>query len=243
MKLELTHAVVFVLAATAFASPMAVLADDSTETQLPDPGMLPDSPFYVLKTFGEAVRMAFTFNETEKVKLHVELAENRLAEAEKMQAANNTRLSQKALERYREQLGEVENGTERLKLRNLTVEGIDEYMNRTTSKHIAVLTRVLAKAPDAAKPGLENALANAEEHQDKIRTRLVEWATTSGKNVTTVIRNKTVSTQCVTAADCANLPHVMVLGRWECDDGKCKWAMNETTGDSPASNVRAGKAK
>ena len=219
------------------------LASAQDAASLPDPGMLPDSPFYVLKTFGEDVRMIFTFNETEKVKLHVELAETRLAEAEKLQESNNTRLSQKALERYREQLGEAENRTERLMRSNITVEDIDEWMNRTTSKHIAVLQRVLAKAPEAAKAGLERALANAEEHRDKVRTRLVEWATTSGKNITTVIRNKTVSTQCATVADCADLPHIMVLGHWECDDGKCKWTMNETAGESSMSNVRTGKAK
>jgi hypothetical protein len=239
--MKLGHACVAFLALLALAGAQAASAQDAAS--LPDPGMLPDSPFYGFKTFGEAVRMFLTFNETEKVKLHVELAEARLAEAEKLQELNRTQLSQKALERYREQLGEAENRTEGMKLRNLTVEGIDEYMNRTTSKHIAVLARVLANAPEAAKPGLENALANAEEHQDKVRTRLVEWATTSGKNVTTVIRNKTVSTQCATVADCADLPHIMVLGHWECDDGRCKWAKNETAGESSASNVRPGKAK
>jgi len=206
----------------------AIAQTETNETQLADPGMLPDNPFYVFKTFGEAVRMLLAFNEKEKIKLHIELAEIRLAEAKKLQELNRTALAQKALERFRERLSEAENRTERLRRSNITVEDIDEWMNRTTSKHIAVLQRVLAKAPEAAKAGLQNALANAEEQRDKVRTRLVEWATEHGENATTVIRNKTVSTHCETVADCADLPHIMVLGNWECDKGKCKWATNET---------------
>jgi len=207
--------------------------------ELADPGILPDSPFYFFKTFGEDARLFFTFNDTERVRLKLTYAGNRLAEAKAMQDRNDTVEVDRLLLRYREHVESAERDRERIRLRNITVEDIDAYMNQTTSRHIAVLTRVLENAPDSAKAGIRNALDNAEEHRDAVRTRLVEWATASGKNITAVIGNRTVSTQCAAAADCESLPHIMIVGHWECEAGRCRYAADESAG-SPASNVGAG---
>ena len=211
--------------------------------------MLPDNPFYLLKTFGEQVRMLLTFNQKEKIKLHIELAEVRLAEAKRLQELNRTTLAQRALEGYERQMQIAENETERLKLRNITVDDIDAYMNQTTSKHIRVLVRVLANAPDAAKPGLQNALENAFENRERVYTRLMERIganATSAEAGNITAANKTRNRQCEVASDCEGLVHIMVLGNWECEGGRCKWAIAEANESSALPiNVskNAGSAK
>lgn len=52
----------------------------NAQTLLPDPGTLPDSPFYGLKRFFEGIGTAFTFDQEARATRSLELAELRLAE-------------------------------------------------------------------------------------------------------------------------------------------------------------------
>jgi len=154
--------------------PSLTLAQEGEETELEDPGILPDHPFYGFKLFTERLRLMFAFSEKAKIQLKLKIAERRLAEAEQMVLMNKTQIMQRVMERYQEQLQEMEQIRERLRLRNITADDVDEWMNRTTNKHIYVLRRVLQQAPPAAVSGLQNALQNAETNREKIRERLME---------------------------------------------------------------------
>ncbi len=54
------------------------------ELPLPDPGITPDSPFYVLDMFFEGMQEFFTFNPQAKARLHVAFAAERIAEIKVM---------------------------------------------------------------------------------------------------------------------------------------------------------------
>lgn len=180
--------------------PSIVFAQETTSTTNEaeeSPGILPDNPFYGLKVFVEKLQLTLTFNEKARIKLRLKLAERRLSEAEQMALRNKTQVVEQLIERYREHVEEAEQERERLRLRNITVEDVDEWMNRTTNKHIYVLQRVLERAPEQAKPGLQNALENAERNRDRIRDRLLERIRNITTTTTTVleIEETTTTTQ------------------------------------------------
>lgn len=65
-------------------------------------GMTPDSPWYGFKTFGEKMRLAFTFKQEAKAKTEIELAELRLLEAKAMFMKGNVEAFKKAQEKHDE---------------------------------------------------------------------------------------------------------------------------------------------
>lgn len=91
MKKLITYSIslFLVLGVNSFAAAQAqqVTSTQSTTTQatttqatLPPAGLTPDSPFYFLNQFREAVQMFFTFNPEAKAKLEVSFASERVAE-------------------------------------------------------------------------------------------------------------------------------------------------------------------
>lgn len=142
------------------------------EDGLEDPGTLPDSPLYGWKRFMERVRLWTTFKQEAKVQLQMKFAERRLAEAEKMQAKGNQGQADKMMARYQYHMEEAERFRAMLEEQGTTDETIDAWMEQTTNKHIRVLERVKANAPEAAQSGLQNALQRAEANQAKIKARI-----------------------------------------------------------------------
>ncbi|MFH0803726.1 MAG: DUF5667 domain-containing protein, partial [Candidatus Tagabacteria bacterium] len=63
------------------------------EENLPDPGTLPDSNFYFLKSWKESVQTFFTFGAENKAKQFLHLAEVRLAEYQKMIEKEKTEIA------------------------------------------------------------------------------------------------------------------------------------------------------
>lgn len=136
---------------------LAVLAQDS---DLPDPGLTPDSPFYFLKTWKETIQTFFTFGAENKAKQFLHLAEVRLAEYQKMIEKGKTEIAQRTLDKYEKQLNhalEKAEGKEKLK----------EKISEKILKHQGVLEDVLEKVPEEAKEGLERAIENSQKALEK----------------------------------------------------------------------------
>ena len=76
MKKIITLIALVMLVSTSFVS--------AQQTLPISPGILPDSPFYGLKTALERIRMAFTFGYENKVNYGLYLAEKRLVEIEEI---------------------------------------------------------------------------------------------------------------------------------------------------------------
>ena len=70
------------------------------ETELPDPGMTPDSPFYFLEIIAEEIGTFFTFGDLKKAERHAALAEERLAEVQAVIEKGKSELAEKNLEIY-----------------------------------------------------------------------------------------------------------------------------------------------
>jgi len=177
-------------------------------TDLPSPGILPDSPFYFLKAWKEAIQNFFTFGAENKAKQFLHLADVRLAEYQKMIEKGKTEIAQKTLDKYQKQLDHALQKIEELKNKGKDVASISQKAEDTVNKHIEVLQRNLEKAPDAAKKGLQNAIENSSKVLQKVggKTKKEQSCLDSGGTITTASCCKSVS----------DLPNTCLIGACGC---------------------------
>ncbi|MFH1714005.1 MAG: DUF5667 domain-containing protein, partial [Candidatus Nealsonbacteria bacterium] len=142
------------------------------ETELPDPGMTPDSPFYFLEIIAEEVGTFFTFGDLKKAERHAALAAERLAEAKAVVEEGKSELAEKTLERYEMQLNNSIARAEKAMAKGKDTEKVIEVLakvGQATSKHLEVLAEVYEKVPDEAKPAIENAMkASIKGHEKAV---------------------------------------------------------------------------
>ncbi|MFH1401986.1 MAG: DUF5667 domain-containing protein [Parcubacteria group bacterium] len=139
---------------------MGVLAQ---ETELPDPGLTPDSPFYFLKSWKESIQTFFTFGAENKAKQYLHLSEVRLAEYEKMVEKGKTEIAQKTFEKYEKQLNHALEKAGEAKEKGKNIAAFEKEASEKILKHQEVLERVLEKAPEQAKPAIEKAIEELKQ--------------------------------------------------------------------------------
>lgn len=123
-----------------------------SETELPEPGILPDSPFYGFKRAFEAMGSIFVFGEQARLERHLKLAEKRLAEAEAIAEKEKPRYMERLTNRYEERIRKANEISE-----NSGEENREQLMERVadaTSKHLEVLDRVYDQVPEEAKEAI-----------------------------------------------------------------------------------------
>jgi hypothetical protein len=140
-----------------------LLVSSAIAEELPNPGILPDHPLYPVKTFLEKVRLWLTFDPEARARFHAFLAEQRLAELNATLAQGKYQHALRLREEYERELNESESETEKAFGLGRNATALLEHVCDMTYKHIAVLERVLSRAPEAARPGLERAI-NASIH-------------------------------------------------------------------------------
>lgn len=137
---------VAVLGALAFSGAVQAQTSD-----LPDPGMLPGSPFYFAKGFFEGLGTVFTFGNSAKAKRYLELAEKRLAEAKALANQGDENM-QAAVARYEEQYAGAKKRAEQTESIDLEAQ-----VAGAATKHLSVLDEVIERVPDQAKEAVRAA--------------------------------------------------------------------------------------
>ncbi|NVM19918.1 MAG: hypothetical protein HWN80_19615 [Candidatus Lokiarchaeota archaeon] len=140
------------------------------ETELPDPGLTPDSPFYFLEIIAEEIGNFFTFGDLKKAERHAILAAERLAEAQVIAGKGKPELTEKTLARYENQLEKSMARVERAESKGENTEKVMEVLARVgqaTSIHLEVLAEVYEKVPEQAKPAIENAMKVSVKGHEK----------------------------------------------------------------------------
>jgi len=139
------------------------------ESELPSPGLLPDSPFYFLEIITEGIGTFFTFGDLKKAERHAVLAAERLAEAKAVVEKGKPEFVEKTLARYENQLN---NSIARAKKAQAKDQNVEEVMTRVgeaTSKHLEILAQVYEKVPEQAKSAIESAMkASLKGHEKAV---------------------------------------------------------------------------
>ncbi len=118
----------------------------------------PDGFFYPLKIWIEKLSLGLVFNQTEKAQKMLDLADERLKEAEEME--NGSEAFEKAMDEYTDQLQEFQdfiiNGSEN-RTRNISVnikQKIEDHANRTkayeSAGRISVIQQNIIEASSSA---------------------------------------------------------------------------------------------
>jgi len=128
------------------------------QTELSNPGLTPDSPFYFLDTLGEKIGMFFAFGSEKKAEKALKIAEEKLAEVKAMAEKNKTKALEKANQRYQEFLNLANSKTQKAKEKGKDVERLVTLISEKTLKHQEVLSEILEKIPEQAKSGIEKAI-------------------------------------------------------------------------------------
>ncbi len=126
---------------------------------------LPDSPLYPVKQLIEKIRLAVTTDNEAEVELHLQSAEERLAEADAMAEEGKTEEARQALNDMMKEMRAA------YKLAGM-VPGHDREILLAkfaviSQRHMLVLEGVLNRAPDSAKPAIERAIENSQSGLDK----------------------------------------------------------------------------
>ncbi len=137
---------------------------------LPDPGMLPDSPFYFLKSLSENIGTIFTFGDNAKAERFLNLSEKRLSEAKALADKGNTEMAERAIERYQEQVENALSRAERARERGEDTDDVLTRVSEATLRHQETLADVYEKVPEEAKPAIERAMERAMRgHEEAMR--------------------------------------------------------------------------
>ncbi len=158
-----------------------------------DVGILPDSPLYGLKKFGEGIQTFFTFDQVEKAKLKYRLAQLRLSEAEAMAKLGRAAIAENILKEYENSLNELEADQNSLSAAGKDVSSIAGLVGNGTYKHILVLQKVYNKVPDSAKTAIKKVLERSMERHEKISEKIAKLKEGGLVNITITMGNETVT--------------------------------------------------
>jgi hypothetical protein len=136
---------------------LLVLPHAYAQGEMPDPGVLPDSPFYGLKLFIESIGMTFTFGAEARAERALELAEVRLVEARAMAEMNKEDLAVKAVSDYESKMEEAEENAANIEDEEKRAEVLSR-IEAATSVHVDVLNEVKLQVPAQARAAIEAAI-------------------------------------------------------------------------------------
>ena len=144
------------------------------ETELPEPGLTPDSPLYFLERIAESIRTFFTFGDLKKAERYANLAAERLAEAKALAEKQKTELTEKTLLRYQEQLKKSTARAEEAKNKGEDTQEVMTKIGEAASVHLGVLAEIHGKIAENAQPAVENAIKTSFKEREKVVEALKE---------------------------------------------------------------------
>jgi len=130
-----------------------------------NPGLLPTNPFYFFKEFSRNVQRVFTFNPVAKAQLEVRIANEKVAEAKKIQeiVPNDNNAIAKGVVNYQAAQERVRSSLESLQTTASTTPEFEILMNSVATdvvSHQKVLDEIGSKASDSAD--VKNAVDSAK---------------------------------------------------------------------------------
>lgn len=154
----------------------APAADSATDPSAPaDPGVLPDSPFYLFKRLFESVRLLLTFSPQGDAILLAEFAELRLLEAQAMVAADKVHIAREMVQDYVVTLEQAEQKVAALIASNGDAgDAADaaDAVKDAADKAADILERVLEQIPEEARPAVEQARESIDELSEAVEEEI-----------------------------------------------------------------------
>jgi len=154
--MEIKKLTVIVALLTVLVLTPGVLAQN---TDLPSPGLTPDSPLYFLDTWGENIGLALTRGPEAKVRKQIAISQEKLAEAEQMGKEGKAKAAEIAADRYGEMVNAAAAGVAFAAQSEEGFAGaLGELLVTTISISQNVLAGIYEKVPEQAKAAIQRAM-------------------------------------------------------------------------------------
>lgn len=151
---------IFAFLLTMLLTITALVPSAFSQVEIPPAGITPDSPLYTVKIAIEQLQLTLTFNNTEKVRLHLQFAGERLAELKQMTERHRFEYTQELCIRYENHINQ-----------SVAIAGNNTALCKliaiTTAKHQVVLEKVYGMVPDYAKPFIQKAANVSKTGQEQ----------------------------------------------------------------------------
>lgn len=152
--------------------------DQQSLTSLPNPGLLPDSPLYFFKRWGENIQTFFTIDDYQRAQLQLHFAQVRLSEAQAELQKNNTNLSDQMLSDYNKDIQSVSASTQKLAEEGKEVTSLVDKIKDREQTRLALLQDELKDTTDPVrKQQLQNAINFTTRQSQTNVNRLVHAIT------------------------------------------------------------------
>ncbi|MGE5677764.1 MAG: DUF5667 domain-containing protein [Pseudomonadota bacterium] len=171
--------------AVILAVSIPVFADEAANTA--DPGITPDSPFYILDKLAEKIQIALITDAVKEAEAMASIARERLAESKAMLDAGNIEKATQSINEYRELMDKamdiIDTAAKEGKAVVKTIDKIAEY----DQEDEAVVETLLEKVPAEYKDELEKAIEALPEEKPTKDSDTEEKAAQADKASTAVM--------------------------------------------------------
>ncbi len=149
-------------------APSASPSGTKVDYVLPYPGMLPDHLLYPLKMLRDKILDFFIQEPVKKTEFLILMADKRLAAGQTLFNFGKTDLGETTIAKGEAYLTRAIDEASQAVQKKTAATGLLDKLQNSVGKHIEVLEGVLSKAPESAKPGLTNALENAQKGYQRV---------------------------------------------------------------------------
>ncbi|MEX0689883.1 MAG: DUF5667 domain-containing protein, partial [Candidatus Paceibacterota bacterium] len=185
---------IFLALALLFTAGAVYAQDLSDISDLPDPGILPGHPLYFTKSIGETLGGIFVIGDKAQINRSLSLSERRLAEARALADGDDSDRAQRAVERYENEIGDIEERVNRVKAEGQEVdEGLQAAMETVASatlKHQSVLAEVYEKVPEQAKAAISRAMEAGMAGHENALSAIPEEARVQAEERLSEVKNQ-----------------------------------------------------
>lgn len=156
--------VCLILAICVLSVPFVVIrADDTSQPELGEPGILPNSFWYNFEIVKERLIIIFTFSGLSKAKKLLSLSTERLSELKKMVELQDIPNSQKTINRYTSSLDEMKTNLDECRKNNGTTEEQIEKSRQGAAWQSEELLRIKQNAPQELEQDINSAISKATD--------------------------------------------------------------------------------
>lgn len=140
----------------------------SSDLDVSEPKLLPDSKFYFLKNWLKGLQSVFTFGQINKANLNLKISSEKLLEMQRLaEKTKNPQILGKAAELYNRQVEKIEQNIAKFKGTATTSQAISKFLDKYTQQqilHEKILESLESKVPTST---MEKIKANRQRHLEK----------------------------------------------------------------------------
>ena len=122
------------------------------------PGVLPDSPLYLVERLKQKIVLILTFDQKAKAEKLFNYAEERLAETEALLTKQNPKLAEETLGRYVSFLLRGQDALQKAEASGARVAGLKELQTEAAIRQQVVLQNIFERIPEEGQAGVLKAM-------------------------------------------------------------------------------------